>query len=225
MQPGADRPRRRSADIRPLLLRAAAEEFATKGYASATVTDIAERAEVAPSVLYRHFSGKGDIFKAAVVSPLLDALEEYRTEWAAQRTRPYPDEQIWLVFIEDLYRNFSKHKHALTAYVTAADQLDQEVVVEIQNALALLFQEIIAIGEEEAARRSLRTTHEDIEMILHLVVTLVAGATTLGPLTLQMEDGPVDPARLVKGISSLTLWGMGMARPSRGPQTVKGRNS
>lgn len=220
MENGSERPRRRSADIRPLLLRAAASEFAEKGYASAKILDIAERAEVAPSVLYRHFSGKGDMFKDAVVSPLLDALEEYRIEWASQRARPYPDEQIWLVFIDDLYRSFSKHRHALAAYVSAADQLDPSVVAEIQHALDLLFQEIIAIGVEEAERRSLRTSHEDIELILHLVVTMVAGATTLGPLTLQLSDGPVDPARLVKGMSALTLWGMGMTRPTRA-----GRNS
>src|SRR5262249_4409880 len=96
MQNGSERTRPRSADIRPVAVRAAAAECAEKGYASATVTDIADRAEVAPSVLYRHFSGKGDMFKDAVVSPLLDALEEYRVEWASQRSRPYPDEQIWL---------------------------------------------------------------------------------------------------------------------------------
>lgn len=210
-----DRVRRRSADIRPLLLKAAAEEFSLRGYASATVTDIAERAQVSPSVLYRHFTGKPDIFKAAVISPLLDALEEYREEWAAQRNRPYSDEQIWLVFIDDLYRSFAKHRQALIAYTSAADQLDDDVIAEIQDAMQLLFREIRSIAEEESIRRSLKTTQDDLEMILHLVVTLVAGATTLGPLTLQLEDGPMDTARLVKGMSSLTMWGFGMTRPTR----------
>ena len=41
------------------------------------------------------------------------------------------------------------------------------------------------------------------------------GIYSVGPLTLQLSDGPLDPARLVKGMSALTLWGMGMSRPTR----------
>lgn len=216
---GADQQqRRRSADIRPLLLRSAAEEFAAKGYSSATVTEIAARAEVAPSVLYRHFNGKADIFKDAVVSPLIEALHEFREEWAGQRSEPYSDQQIWTLFIDDLYRSFAKHRTALVAYVSAADQLDSETKTEINSVMEFVFRGIREIAVEEAARRSASLNEEEIELVLHLVVTLVAGATTLGPLTLQLEDGPITPGRLITGMSSLTLWGITM-----GPQPESGR--
>lgn len=201
--------RRRSAEIRPLLVRAAAEEFAEKGFAGATVTDIASRAGVAPSVLYRHFSSKAEIFKSAVISPLLAALDEFREVWSAQRVRPFPAAQLWLVFIDDLYRSFSRHRHGLTAFIGAADQLDPAVISEIQAAMNTLFRELSSIGEEEAQRRNVPVT--DVDLMIRLVVTLVAGATTLGPLTLAAPDGGVDEGRLVSGISDMTRFGLSMS--------------
>lgn len=197
--------RRRSADIRPLLVRAAADEFTEKGFASATVTDIAQRADVAPSVLYRHFASKAELFKAAVISPLLEAMDDFRTSWSQQRTRPFSSTQLWLVFIDDLYRNFSKHRHGLTAFISAGDQLDEGVEAEIQEVMDMLFRELISIGETEARQRGIAG---DVDLRVRLVVTLVAGATTLGPLTLRTADGPIDQAQLVTGIRDLTLFGL-----------------
>ncbi len=213
--------RRRSAEIRPLLIRAATEEFATKGYAGATVTEIAQRAQVAPSVLYRHFPSKADVFKAAVISPLLEAIEDFRSEWSRQRSSPYPPEQMWLAFVNDLHRSFSRHRQGLSAFISAGDQLDPAVVADIQEAMSLLFREITAIAAEEAERRRVQVA--DVELLIRLVVTLVAGATTMGPLTLQLDDGPVDPGRLVNGMSALTMWGLAMTPPRRARSSVASR--
>lgn len=55
-----DRPARgtRPANRRELIIAAASELFATRGYEHVSVSDIAEAVGVAPSALYRHFSGK-----------------------------------------------------------------------------------------------------------------------------------------------------------------------
>ena len=64
------------ANSRAALIDAAFEEFSTKGYESATVAGIAERAGVTTGALYAHFSGKLDLLIAtAGLKPIGDVLQ------------------------------------------------------------------------------------------------------------------------------------------------------
>ena len=57
------------------IVAAATRVFAEKGYAEAAISDIAEAAEVAVTAVYYHFSGKDDLFAAAMKSAL-DSISE-----------------------------------------------------------------------------------------------------------------------------------------------------
>lgn len=70
----ATRPRDRKAQI----ARASAEAFSTLGYHRVTMEDIASRVGVSATALYRHYSGKYELFRGAVLSlgqQLVDATE------------------------------------------------------------------------------------------------------------------------------------------------------
>jgi AcrR family transcriptional regulator len=56
-----DRSRARAADARERILRAAHDQLAEGGYASASVARVAARAGVATGSVYRHFPSKGDL--------------------------------------------------------------------------------------------------------------------------------------------------------------------
>lgn len=60
----ATRPRDRKAQI----ARASAEAFSTLGYHRVTMEDIASRVGVSATALYRHYSGKYELFRGAVLS-------------------------------------------------------------------------------------------------------------------------------------------------------------
>jgi AcrR family transcriptional regulator len=64
------RPRNR----RRLIIDAAAELFASKGYAQVSMADVADAVAVRPSALYRHFRGKDDLLDQ-VVHDLLTAVQ------------------------------------------------------------------------------------------------------------------------------------------------------
>ncbi|MEU2491023.1 TetR/AcrR family transcriptional regulator [Streptomyces sp. NPDC007883] len=64
---------RRRAETRQALVRAARQILAESGHTSASIHAIAERADVGFGSFYNHFTGKRDLFDAAVA----DALEEY----------------------------------------------------------------------------------------------------------------------------------------------------
>lgn len=63
MQPGQRRDR---VDIRDILLEAAIEEFAARGFAGASTTSIAKRADAHQPQINYHFSSKAALWEAAV---------------------------------------------------------------------------------------------------------------------------------------------------------------
>lgn len=79
-----DRPARgtRPANRRELILAAATELVASRGYEHVSVGEIAAGVAVGPSALYRHFSGKDEILAEVIVdlgdrfTALLDSLED-----------------------------------------------------------------------------------------------------------------------------------------------------
>jgi AcrR family transcriptional regulator len=66
--PGVD-----SADTRERIIDAARSEFAERGYAAASITSIATRADLAPSAIYHYFGGKSELYEA-VFSATADVI-------------------------------------------------------------------------------------------------------------------------------------------------------
>src|SRR3954469_17420294 len=101
------RPRRASADVRELLLRAARDEFLIKGYAGATTKAIAARAEVSETVIFNQFSDKAGLFAAAFVSPFGEVVEEY-LEARNNPSRSSPEQRVerFVVHLSRLAREY-----------------------------------------------------------------------------------------------------------------------
>jgi AcrR family transcriptional regulator len=94
------RTRRASPEIRALLLSAATELFAERGFAGTTTKEIATRAGVSETLLFRHFSSKQTLFDVAVVEPFDAYVARYTGEWAARDAEP---ETIIRDLVEHLY--------------------------------------------------------------------------------------------------------------------------
>jgi AcrR family transcriptional regulator len=66
----------RGEATRQRLLAAAAAVFSERGYAGATTREIAESAGVAEGTIYRHFSGKDELFRAVFAEMSATSAEE-----------------------------------------------------------------------------------------------------------------------------------------------------
>ncbi|WP_026918622.1 TetR/AcrR family transcriptional regulator [Gordonia shandongensis] len=86
----ADRPRRRPPDRRDEILSVAAQSFSARGYHATRLTEIAEEVGISAPALYRHFSGKYDLFAAAALR-----LSEQLTA-AADAVEACPDPRVEL---------------------------------------------------------------------------------------------------------------------------------
>lgn len=81
-----------AADTRARLLEAAAEVFATQGYAGTRVSDIATAAGVSNSALYAHFDSKAEL--------LVAALQAHGRQRLAGMFTTNPDRSMAELFIE-----------------------------------------------------------------------------------------------------------------------------
>ena len=104
-RPGGGRRPGRS-DTRALILTAALELFAAKGYSGATLRGIAEQADVDPALIHHFFDNKGGLFQHAIssridLSTLFGSLTDKeaaeltnRGEWIARTFLSYRENEV-----------------------------------------------------------------------------------------------------------------------------------
>jgi Bacterial regulatory proteins, tetR family len=81
---GGGHPRRRRRSnrrVRQLIVQAAQELFAERGYRGASTREIARRADVMEVVIYGNFGTKAKLFEEAVCGPLRAAVAEFVRVW------------------------------------------------------------------------------------------------------------------------------------------------
>jgi AcrR family transcriptional regulator len=128
----ASRRRRSSEEVRALVLDAARELFAQRGFGGTTTRDIADRAGVSETVLFRNYGTKERIFQAAVVQPIDDFLRTYTTGWLDIPLGESDPDEMLRTFVESLYDLARSNRSLLLA--AAAEDLGREG----QTALARL---------------------------------------------------------------------------------------
>jgi AcrR family transcriptional regulator len=102
------------------LLRSAQQVFAAKGYAAASIEDIARTAGVSKSLVFRHFGSKAGLFASGVVEPLLGFLDEFSADWASPAWRTSDFDTVTTRFVSELYDRMSELRPMLIAMLSVA---------------------------------------------------------------------------------------------------------
>jgi AcrR family transcriptional regulator len=105
------RRRRRSRDeVRSLMLDAARELFASKGFAATTTRQIAERATVTEQLLFNHFESKQGLFTVAVVRPFEDFVNAQLDTWVSTVDSQMEPSQMMRRYVAGLYALVLEHR-------------------------------------------------------------------------------------------------------------------
>ncbi len=218
MMARADEPQRRrnSAELRALLLEAARAEFGTRGYANTPIRDVAKRAGVTLSVLYRHFETKADLFSEAVLDPFVRGFEQLGNDWLRQLAEPLADEDLMEVFIRDIYGNLSAHQHALDQMRFGRAELPEAMVQRIRIAFEKLITQMRLMTELEARRRGWMST-QGADMAVRVILGMIIGMSSYNWLLLADADADGSADKAIQGMVKLGLWGMTKARDSADP--------
>ena len=150
--------RRPSAVVRGLLLDSARRLFAAKGYAGASTREIATDAGVNEALIFRHFGNKVGLFRAAVVDPFRELIDDFVDEWEATYVSNSMSTEgltgAWIHALNDLMR---EHRDLVIALI-AANAIDAEGDPEgapLSDAFARPLERLERFTRREMAGRGL----------------------------------------------------------------------
>jgi AcrR family transcriptional regulator len=112
-------PRRSQADIMARIIEAAGEEFERAGYAGATTAGIARRADVTETQLFRYFSSKSDLFRAAIFQPLNQHFMAFHASMIADAASSRSHRQSARSYITQLQDFMASHSRMMMSLVVA----------------------------------------------------------------------------------------------------------
>lgn len=139
------RPRRTGEEIRSRLISAAQEAFAEYGYGGASTKAIADAAEVAEVLIFRHFGNKAGLFDHAVLDPFERFVEDYAQLWALP---PSDDPDIIARnYVERLYDFLKENRQLFIALLGARAHLEPTAA-----HLDSLFQRLESMVREHAVQ-------------------------------------------------------------------------
>jgi AcrR family transcriptional regulator len=146
--------RRKRGEPRRLLLDAARELFSSQGYSGTSTREIAEKAGVSETLMFRYFGSKVGLFREALVAPFVEFVEDFNAKWQSGSHEDRSDEELTRSLIGDLFDLFRKNR-GLVVMIWAADTqsgselAEAGVFDEINDELRVL----VDIGNVETVRR------------------------------------------------------------------------
>jgi AcrR family transcriptional regulator len=180
-QDGARRTRRPRGEARAELLEAARELFNDRGYTDTSTREIAESASVSETLMFRYFGSKAGLFRAAVVQPFLDFVDEF-TQTSARASFEMEDEfEASREFMGGLYDVFNNHRGLVTMFFAAETALSSDLAESgVLADVSERFQALVDIGREQLKRRH----HVELAhpwLTTRVTLAMVAGMATFGP--------------------------------------------
>ena len=160
--------RRRRGEPRRLLLEAASDLFASQGFGGTSTREIAERAGVSETLMFRSFGSKVGLFREALVAPFVEFVERFNEKWRSGLVSELDDEELSRQFIGELFDLFRQNRGLVVMLWTADAQTGDElashgvfdeinaqlrVLVDIGSA-ATLDRQGRQLGRQDLATRS-----------------------------------------------------------------------
>ncbi|MBA3741823.1 TetR/AcrR family transcriptional regulator [Sporichthya sp.] len=149
------RPRRPAEEVRPLLLAAARDLFLTRGYHSTTTRDIAARAGVAETMLFRYCGSKTRLFEDVVLEPFQEFMAQYMSTWEQRITETHSTEDVIRSFVTGFYMLLRQHRELVLVLAAARVHPDDPLhhaAMDVADKLAK------TLGQMEGITTAERTT-------------------------------------------------------------------
>ena len=179
--PDAPTKRRRRGEARAELLTAARDLFNERGYADTSTREIAERATVSETLMFRYFGTKAGLFREAMVQPFVEFVQAFATRIADGAFDSEDDEVATRDFVGGLYDVFHQHRGLVAMFLAADSALSSElaesgVLADVGDQL----QTLVELGRtERRARHDQELPQQDLTT--RVTLAMVAGMAAFGP--------------------------------------------
>jgi AcrR family transcriptional regulator len=198
------RQRRSREDVLALIREAALQLFAERGYAGATTQEIARKADVSETLLFRHFGGKAALYDAVVSAPFLRIMETFGEEQqqasAEGREPPNARKQSG-----ELFDFFEQNREVFSALMLGSTASDGQEPVRLAGLEATFRQAATEVGAAYA--RAGKAPPFDLDIAVRLTFGMVASAVLLRPLLFSSSEATSEEIRaVITAMSSQALW-------------------
>lgn len=213
------RRRRSPGEVDDLILDAAREMFAAKGYAGTSSREIATLAGVHEPAIYRRFGSKAGLFDAAVRLPFNEAIAAYMANYEAQLERPQSTEELVRHWIEPVFRLVSEHRELLIALVAAEQFHDEDWPRERTRELDALLSQMDGQAHFETSRRGLGSSG-DAGLTVRISAGMVLGMVLLGDWLLGTGPDRGSDGAVVAEMVRMITYGVETREPAAAPVTA-----
>jgi AcrR family transcriptional regulator len=187
-------------------MQAAERVVIAEGTERATVTAIAREAGVSLSALYRHFESREDLIRQAINRPLVEFTGACQ-DALAEATSVKDDEESLRVFIEGIYQAGLKHRGLMQTLLIEVPSSGELFATEIMPILRAAFDQIEAIGHEQASEQGLDQSL--VRGNVRMITVLTMLSTLFGPRL----AGAQSDKELVAFLSRFSAYGIRQAPP------------
>lgn len=198
------RQRRSREDVLGLIRDAALQLFAERGYAGATTQEIARKADVSETLLFRHFGGKANLYDAVVSAPFVKIMETFGD--AQQRARSEGTEASNARRQSgELFDFFEQNHEVFSALMLGSAAFDGKEQVRLTGLEATFRQ---AADEVAAAySRAGSVPPFDLDIAVRLIFGMVAASVLLRPMLFSASEATsLEIREVIAAMSSQALW-------------------
>jgi AcrR family transcriptional regulator len=160
-------------------LEAAEALFNERGYPGTTTREIADRAGVSETLMFRYFGSKVGVFQEAMVQPFLEFLQDFVGKASRGDFNDVDDESASRLLIGGLYDLFHTHRGLVTMF-WSADVMGQSELAEsgVLRAVQDQFDALIAYGRSQMRARHMEIPSQNITT--RVTLAMVIGMATFG---------------------------------------------
>jgi AcrR family transcriptional regulator len=217
------RRRRPTGEPRRLILAAARDLFSRRGYSDTSTRELADRAQVSETLIFRYFGSKAMLFRQALVVPFVEFVDEWAARNRSGELDDLNDHEFTKSYITSVYTLFRANR-GLLAVVWAADTNEEHVLAEsgvldeVSGALAKL----VEISRSAMAERHPEIEHRE-DLGSRAVLAVSAGMAAFGQ---SFYGGPRPrDEEIIDELVQLIMHGYLYTSPSKAKAAASGAGS
>jgi AcrR family transcriptional regulator len=200
--------------VRQLLFAAAREVFEERGYARSTTREIASRADVAETLLFRYFGSKANLFAETVLLPLAEFFREWVGRVAIDVSSTEGVEADQYEFTRSLYEMAVQNRGLLLTFFSTA--VFEPEVLEAPTALATIsdaLDDLAAVTADRLVKRGVDLRGFDVPTRSRAVVGMILATALFECIMVPTSSPPPSGEHIVRQLTDQILFGGLTARP------------
>ena len=171
--------RRRRGEPRRLLIEAASDLFATQGYEGTSTREIADRAAVSETLMFRYFGSKVGLLRESLIAPFVEFVNAFAERWRTADVGHDDVEELSRQFLGELYDLFRKNRGIVVMmWATDAHSNGELATTGVFDEVGQSLQVLVDLGRAAQSRFGFSVANQDLAT--RATIAMVAGMAVFG---------------------------------------------